>query len=158
MFIYISDLEIFQMKKLKLYLAHGFGSRHTVRKIEKDIEKNFNIDLINPFYDVDRTDVNKLDKGIKLNRTKKDCQLVRNRDLKLIRNSDGVLAICFEPTIGTFKEICYAYEHDKKVFFICYNKYARNHLWNVAECYLIFKDIHSFMFYLRLNGYERKSL
>lgn len=146
------------MKKLKLYLAHCFHTRKTVRKIELQIEKEFNVELVNPFYDLDREDIKKLDKGIELNRTKKDCQFVRQRDLNNILASDGLLAIIFDldKMIGTLKEMCFAYENGIKVYLVSYDVYARNHLWNVVESYLIFSSIKQFILYLEYNGYKKE--
>lgn len=148
------------MKKLKLYLAHSLEVRKTIRKLELQLEKKFNIELVNPFYDVDRPEIKRMDKG-KQNRldfTLKKCIKIREKDLDLIINCDGLLCIVFKSNkmIGSFKEMCFAYENNKPVYLISFEKYARNHLWNRAETLdKTFKSIKEFKKWLVKEGYEK---
>lgn len=147
------------MKNLKLYLAHSLKCRFRIRKIELELENKYNIELLNPFYDVYRPEILKMDKH-KQNRfdfTLKQCKRIRKRDLDLIMQCDGLLCIIFNSyrMIGSFKEMCYAFENNKPVFLISYEYYAREHLWNKAESCKRFKNIKCFENWLKSKGYEK---
>lgn len=147
------------MKKLKLYLAHSLRTRKNVRKIELEIEKEFNIELLNPFYDVNRPEIKKMDKGkqTRFEFSLKKCKEIRKKDLDLIISCDGLLCIVIKShkMIGSFKEMCFAYENNKPVYLISFEKYARNHLWNRAESEKRFKTIKEFTDWLKKEGYSK---
>lgn len=145
---------------LQLYLAHPFEIRHEVRKMQKEIEKEFNIMLFNPFYDVpQRDDIKKMEKGITVHRTLDDCKKIRQMDLDFVKSMNGVLAFHKKGiyTLGTIKEIFYCYEVCKKpVYLISDDPYFINHLWHRVEIYKVFKSVNEFKKYLEENEYLRK--
>lgn len=155
------------MKKLKLYLAHNFNDRFKIRKIERKLEKKYNIELVNPFYDIKRDDVRKIDK---IGKTRKElygkmqlwnekmCESLVKRDLKAIRHSDGLFTIIFFPSIGTPMEIisC-AYFYRMPVYIITKSHFA--HPWLRYMAYIsngkIFKNLKEFKKWLVKEGYEK---
>jgi nucleoside 2-deoxyribosyltransferase len=126
------------MKKLKFYLAHNFDARHNARILEKYLEKEFDIEIVNPFYDLQREDLKYLDrerfdrkKYLKeriLNMT--ECKELVLRDLWAIRNSHGIIAILHKFSLGTIFEIAYARQLGKFVIIIDESgKNYCNHPW-----------------------------
>jgi len=155
------------MKKLKLYLAHNFDDRFKIRKIEHRLEKNYNLELYNPFYDTVRDDVRKLDKlGVTRKEiygkmqvwSKKKCKSLVERDLKAIRHSDGLLTIIYSATIGTSMEIisC-AYFYRMPVFIITKTHFGHAWLKYMANTSngKIFKNLKEFENWLEKEGYKK---
>ena len=108
---------------MELYLAHQLGNRKDVREWEIRFEKRTGINLINPFYDCpNRKDIKLLDTLNKaqimeylVTRDEKDCQTIVERDLALIRKSDGVVAFV-TGSIGTSMEVIMAFRIAVGVF------------------------------------------
>ena len=99
--------------------------RHDVRAWELDFEKRTGVELDNPFYDTDRTDIVAIDQGkespfgITL-----DFRGIVHDDLAKIDSSDGLVAFVDKtvPSIGTFMEVWYCgVQSDKPVFIISPN-------------------------------------
>lgn len=158
------------MKKLKLYLAHNFNDRFGVRKTELKIEKIYNIELFNPFYDSDRNDVTQLDKVGETREeldktmrkyTKEQCKELVERDLDAIRHCDGILTIIKSPSFGTSMEIitC-AYFYRNRIYIVTKNKQALSHPWLRYMIYVsdgkMFESITQFKQWLKRSGYEKK--
>jgi len=94
---------------LNLYLAHSFDFRFKAREWELEFEKRTKINLINPFYDTQRTDVEKIDAG----RAERYKELIPKelveRDLSIIKKSDGLVGlITGDLSYGTIMEIVYS--------------------------------------------------
>ena len=53
------------MEREEYYLAHSLGSRFQIRKWELDFEDRAGVDLINPFYDIERENIRLLDAGLR---------------------------------------------------------------------------------------------
>jgi hypothetical protein len=135
------------------YLAHHFTMRHKIREIQKDLEYYFSLTLINPFYDLNRTDIEILDKGLWVNRTIPECNELVIRDLSCIDDCDGLICMEFdEGSIGSFMEIMYAWLHDKPIYIISSIEHIRNHSWIRAICFKIFSSVDEFKDYLKVNG------
>ena len=112
----------------ELYLANPFISRKKTREWELEFEKVTDVKLINPFYDVERTDILDIDAGRK-DRYSVDPDTIVNHDVGLIKKSDGVMAIVDGSTsIGTPMEMVYAYIDSKKVYLIVTNG-EEDHPW-----------------------------
>jgi hypothetical protein len=154
------------MKQLKLYLAHCFDDRFEIRRIELEIEKDFNVEIYNPFYDTERDDVRQLDK---LGMTRKDvykkmilwninkCKSLVERDLNAIQSGDGLLTIIDEASIGTSMEIiACAYFYRKPVFIITTTH--SGHPWLRFMAHIsggkMFKNIQQFKRWLGKRGYR----
>ena len=126
-------------KKIKLYLAHSYEDRFKVRKIEESLEKQYNIELHNPFYDVERDEMKELDKVGKTREeayksvmpawTIEKCNEIVSRDLDAIQKCDGILTfITPSIAIGTPMEIFFcAYCLGLPVYIITETQY--NHPW-----------------------------
>lgn len=129
-------------KKLCLYLAHPFDSRKSIRKWELKVEKKIDIDLINPFYDnPSRNDVLDIDAG-RMERYEVSPVLIVERDLKLIGESDGVIAIIDGSlSYGTIMEIVYATIYIKPVFIVVTNGHIK-HPWLQYHATESFESLH----------------
>jgi len=135
---------------MRLYLAHQLGNRKEVREWELRFEKENKIELINPFYDCpNRNDIKTLDKmneeQIKeylITRTKEDCLTIVNRDLELIRKSDGLIAFVTE-SIGTSMEIIMAYRVYGLPVYIISEKYYM-HAWIRGNSTKVFRTKERF--------------
>ena len=101
----------------RYYLAHPILGREEVRRRELAFEERTGIDLQNPFYDGDESEVIKeLDSGkislqdyaAKLNEKGLGRDFVKD-DIRAIDKSDGVVAVIYRgtPTVGTSMEIMY---------------------------------------------------
>lgn len=159
------------------YLAHNWESRHDVRIIQKYLERHFNIKFINPFYDTTQADdmidwdfrdimeryygsgktvkAHKIDNALTLRKKKH----YRNEDLKMIRETDGLVCILLETgrVIGSVKEIFYAHEIAKKpVYLICADKRFTQHMWHTVEVTKSFETIDKFITYLILKKMMRE--
>lgn len=144
------------MEKLKLYLAHNLNDRHEIREIELELEKKYNIELVNPFYDIVRDDIKDLDegRGCRYKLPMKRCVELVKRDLSMILRCDGILAIIKSPSIGTTLEIAHAKQYFRKIYIIS-EKYS-DHPWIKIYASRTFKTITEFENWLKRNKYGRK--
>lgn len=138
-------------RKLKLYLAHSLETRKEIRKIELEIEKEFDVELFNPFYDTDaRDDIKRIDSGetTRWELDMKACEGIVDRDLNAVADCDGIVAIFLESaSIGTCLEIGYARQIGKLIFFISEKYY--NHPWIRVYADYRFKNIDEFEMFLK---------
>lgn len=143
--------------KLKLYLAHNLYTRKKIRKVELALEKKYNIELANPFYDRKRKHIKKIDKGIctRWEFGGKECIDIVMNDCEMIDNSNGVLAIVSELSqhIGTILEIAYAFHHKKLVYVITDTFY--NHPWIRVYANKRFRNFDEFENWLEKEGYKK---
>lgn len=147
-------------KSLNLYLAHAFERRHEFRILELELEKNYNLNLHNPFFD----EMSRKDRRIILakgnapakafKRTQKDCEELVYRDLNNIDCRDGILTIIHEPSLGTAFEISHAHKTGKLVFVIS-EKYS-DHSWIRVYADYRFKTLDEFIHWLKKEGYAKK--
>lgn len=150
-----------KQKKLDLYLAHSFERRHEFRIIELTLERNFNINLHNPFFDSmtrkDRRYIlskQTMNECLTIPRTQQDCEELVYRDLESIDKRDGILTIIHEPSIGTTLEISHAHKTGKLVFVIS-EKYSE-HPWIRVYADYRFKTLDEFIHWLNNEGYAKK--
>jgi len=126
---------------MKLYLAHPFSSRKEIREWELKIEKKIGIELINPFYDLNRKDVSRIDSGASekfegLNHTE-----IIQRDVGYIAISNGVVSIVNgETSYGTVQEMVYSKILQKPNYCLVTNGYE-NHPWIKYHSTKIFTKI-----------------
>lgn len=144
-------------KKLKFYLSHSFETRHEVRKIEHELEKEFGIELYNPFYDsVERQEILKVDNGeqceeILYSLSLDQCAEIVNRDLSMIDKYGAVLVyIVGSVGLGTALEIGYAIT-TRHMLIIVTDKYY-NHPWARYYAHFLFKDISELKAFLNEYG------
>ncbi len=115
---------------MRFYLAHPFDTRKIVRRMELLIEDVTGIELVNPFYDLDRNDVVQIDTGRAGRYEKLDYTQLVLQDLEVIESCpDGLVAYipwdCFQ--FGTPCECWYAMEQGRPVYIISEQHY--NHPW-----------------------------
>lgn len=115
---------------MRLYLAHPFDSRQETREIELEVESRLGVELFNPFYDAaGRTDVELIDVGRAERYEKLEPKELVERDLRGIRESDGLLGLVTgHLSYGTLMEIVYAHMMGKPVFLIVTNGH-QDHPW-----------------------------
>ena len=153
-----------KIKKLDLYLAHSFDRRHEFRILELELEKNYNLNLLNPFFDImNRKDrrlilskASRTQSAIEHKRTQKECEELVYRDLGNIDNRDGILTIVHEPSLGTAFEISHAHKTGKLVFIIS-EKFC-DHPWIRVYADYRFKIIDEFIQWLDDNGYKKRTV
>lgn len=128
------------MQPISYYLAHPFDSRHKMREWEKKMEKKLGIVIVNPFFDQNRPDMKLItDKGTTLTSqaTRKtryglsdgDVKALVERDLKLINDCDGLIAIVDGSlSYGTIQEMVYAHQKSRKVLAVISNGHI-GHPW-----------------------------
>ncbi len=141
---------------MKYYLAHSLAWRKMVRKIEHILERMYDIELVNPFYDVERDEIQTIDEGLI---TPYDSGLdyfqIVKKDLDLLHSCDGILAFVTEESGGTWCEIWEGYKEKKPVFVIA-RGILKNHVWIkyiVANTHgRIFEDFLDLMNYLDKHG------
>lgn len=124
------------------YLAHPKGSRHLVRNWELGFEKRTGIQLINPFYDVNRPEIIALDKG-EIPEIQPTSDEIVTSDLELVQIAKrGLIAIVDgAPSIGTFHEILYSNKIFKKLeTYAIVTDGRHNHPWIVYHTNKIFLD------------------
>jgi len=150
-----------EKKMLDLYLAHSFDRRHEFRVLELNLEREYNLNLLNPFFDL----MSRKDRRLILSkssrdttsfkRTQADCEELVYRDLSNIDNRDGLLTIIHEPSLGTAFEISHAHKTGKLVFVIS-EKYSE-HPWIRVYADYRFKTLDEFIRWLDKNGYKKKT-
>ena len=129
---------------MKLYMCHPFDSRFEMRKWELSVEVHYDIEIINPFYDLHRDDVVGIDDGRDGRYEKLDPEEIVTRDIYAIQESDGVIAyVNGDLSYGTIMEIVYAYEDSRPVYIICTNGHE-NHPWLVFHATEIFTSKEDF--------------
>lgn len=119
-----------QMRKLRLYLAHPFDSRQSTRGRELKLEtKCPKLELINPFYDVTRQDVDEIDSGKADRYEKLDPKKLVVGDLQQIHDADGVVAVIDGSlSYGTIMEIVHGFLMGKPVYIVVSNGHIK-HPW-----------------------------
>jgi nucleoside 2-deoxyribosyltransferase len=131
---------------MKLYLAHPTTSRRGVRAWELQFEKQTGVELMNPFYDTARKDIDNLDNGTS---TRWDVSSdVVNADLDMIKEADGIVALVDGSiSYGTTMEMVYAFQWNKPVYVICTNGHA-DHPWiryHASKIFLCTGEFTSFI-------------
>lgn len=131
------------MRKIKLYLAHPFDFRKQAREWEIEIEKRIGIEIINPFYDVKREDIEKIDLGRTERYEKLDYKELVERDVNQIVTSDGIIAmVTGHLSYGTIQEMVYAHSFHVPVYSLITNGHE-NHPWLKYHSDKIFTKIKS---------------
>lgn len=115
---------------MRLYFAHNFDKRKEYRKLELELEKEFNIELFNPFYDEAsrKEEMEAIDNGKKPRVADVASELIVRRDLKNLADGQGLFTIIENPSIGTTLEIANAKLMCKKYIIVVSEKHW-NHLW-----------------------------
>jgi len=152
-----------KFKHLDLYLAHNFDRRHEFRIIELELERLYNINLHNPFFDsMERKDRRLIlskkarhDEACIAKKTMAECEELVYRDLSNIDNRDGLFTIIHEPSLGTAFEISHAHKTGKLVFVVS-ERYS-DHPWIRVYADYRFKTMDEFIKWLSKNGYKKET-
>jgi nucleoside 2-deoxyribosyltransferase len=114
---------------MNYYLAHPLDERKNIREWELEFENRTKIELINPFYDTERKDVERIDAGRVERYEKLNPTEIVERDLREIDESDGTIAfITGALSYGTIMEIFYTKKINKPCYIIITNGHE-NHPW-----------------------------
>ena len=126
-------------ERKRFYLAHPFDSRHELREWELEVEKSTGLEIVNPFYDIDRgTDISDVDEGRSVRYSSGKHKAIVTRDVKAIRKTDGVIAfVTGDLSYGTIQELVYAYLDSAPVYLVCTNGHEE-HPWLVYHTTKIF--------------------
>ena len=112
-----------------LYLAHPFDDRFLVREWELDFETRTGIQLVNPFYDITRKDVDPIDCGRAQRYELLNPDELVERDVNTIVKQDGLVAIISGAlSYGTIQEMVYGKLYHKPVYSIITNGHHQ-HPW-----------------------------
>ena len=123
------------------HLAHPTVSRNEIREWELAVEKKYNINLLNPFFDKYRKDSTELNEG-KIYTDNLDYKFIVEGDLKAIDKCNGILAIMTENSIGTAMELFYNSVYlSKPTYLIIEDSKLIHHPWiKYIASYPPFKD------------------
>lgn len=139
--------QVEQKLRFPLYLAHPFDSRAHWRRWELLVERDFGVEIINPFYDEGRDDVERFDRG-ELTRSSLMLDRIVPQDLQHIKRGGGVIAVVDGATsYGTIMEIVYATLFGKPVYLICTNGLG-DHMWLAWHATSIFTSAGDFVAWL----------
>ena len=129
------------------YMAHPFDSRDDVRPWELHLEKKFGITILNPFYDTERTDIQKIDEG-RQERYQVPAERIVIPDLHCIQRCRATIAsVTGDLSYGTIMEIVYAHIYHKPVFIIVTNGHEQ-HPWLTFHATKIFTSREQFEVFL----------
>jgi len=149
--------------KIKLYLAHPFDNRKELREWELGFEKRTGINLVNPFYDTERKDVEIIDLGIVGRYEKLIPKEIVERDLDIIKNCNGVVGfITGSISYGTIMEITYNYLllslHGTHPNYLIITNGHENHPWLKHHATKIFTSKEDFeTWIINKNNMEKKN-
>ena len=155
---------------MKLYLAHPFDARHKMREWQIHMKKSSSVELVNPFFDVERPDKTLIESAkAKLQSqdtrekrysiTDEQASELVNRDISLIEECDGIIAIVDGSlSYGTIQEMVYAKTMGKKVYSMVSNgqfkhPWLRHHSTRVFENMV---ELSDFLMWLG-EGIEKES-
>lgn len=148
---------------IKLYLAHNFEIRRTIRKWELKMEGKYNIILDSPFYDnkeraKDMAIIDSFPDGSPEQKKylyARSAEEIVEDDLDKIRKSDGIVALAEVTRIGTPMEIFFAGRVLRIPVYVITKRYA-HHPWISRHATMIFPNLIAFERYVKHSIGERK--
>jgi len=134
------------LSKKWYYLTNPTADRLRIKKEEKTMEKELNIELHNPFYDGNVEFTKEMDRGEKIIYNKKTSKIIVEEDLKDVEMCDGIIAIVNnKSSAGSFMEIFFnSYYLHRPTYLIIEEPYIRDHPWIVYLATKVFKSIDEF--------------
>ena len=134
-----------------LYLAHPFDSRFRLKVWADRISKEYNVSILNPFYDTDnRTDILAVDAGRQERYERDDAKIVEG-DLVCIKNTKATLAnVTGELSYGTIMEIAYSFIFGHPVYIIVTNGHEK-HPWITYHATKLFTSNEEFEEWLKTS-------
>ena len=147
-----------------LYLAHPFPTRKRMYEWKKKMEDRYAVKIRDPFYDLTRKDVEKIDAGVKRARgqSKREAQILVDRDLTAIGGSKGVIAyIDGSQSVGTLMEMVYAFTIEGLPVYtvveaIALHQNVDKHPWVTYHSTEVFTGLKDFERWLKIK-YKRLS-
>ena len=115
---------------MKLYGAHPKDARHDFRQWELHLESTYDIEIVNPFYDIARDDIKAIDEG-RADWYSGDSKEIVFRDINAIHSCQNGVLVYLPPDahiIGTFMEMVYGNILNRDVHTVCTNGH-HNHPW-----------------------------
>jgi len=151
------------MKYKTFYLAHPLDSRCIMRKWEIKTEAAYGVTIINPFYDVRRADISKMDSGRaeRYSQNQKQAVALVKFDVDRIKKAGAVIAVLADRkliastwyekligkffnkrliSIGTIMEMVYAKINKIPCFVVCPD-YLSKHPWVKVHSTKIFTSL-----------------
>lgn len=129
---------------MKYYLAHPYNSRVDMRQWELSVECRLEIEIVNPFYDLQRPSVDAGNGRVYF----EDASDVVTRDVSAIAGCDSMIAIIDgNESYGTIMEMVYAKKMDKPVLLVCTNG-KEDHYWLKHHSDVVFKSLEELEEYL----------
>jgi len=134
------------LSKKWYYLTNPTADRLRIKKEEKIMEKELNIELHNPFYDGNVEFTKEMDAGEKITYNKRTSKIIVEEDLKDVEMCDGIIAIVNnKSSAGSFMEIFFnSYYLHRPTYLIIEEPYIRDHPWLVYLATKVFKSIDEF--------------
>jgi len=134
------------LSKKWYYLTNATLDRLRIKKEEKDMEKELNIELHNPFYDGNVEFTKEMDAGEKVLYNKKTSKLIVEEDLKDVEMCDGIIAVVSnKSSAGSFMEIFFnSYYLNRPTYLIIEEPFIRDHPWLTYLATKTFNSISEF--------------
>ena len=99
----------------RYYFAHPYATKEIVRGKELEWESRYDIEIVNPFFDLNRDDVTALEE-LRITRRQLDCNTLVQKDLIAIQSCDAIIAyISGDRSIGTPMEVFFSWQLHKPV-------------------------------------------
>ena len=138
---------------MKIYLAHAFDARHKVKEWQESLDLP-NHTFINPFYDIERDDIDKIDHLGISRRNIEDGTWIADPE-KIVKRDIRALYLCCtimvlldsNKTIGTHMEMTYAYLGGLNVHAIC--EASEFHPWVQYHATTTFLSLDEYTEYLK---------
>ena len=129
---------------LRGYIAHPFDTRERIKAWQESVEARIDIDLVNPFYDITRKDIDEIDAGRAERYEKLIASDVVSRDIEEIAKCDFMVAfVTGDVSYGTIMEMVYAGTHGVPVYLVCTNGHEE-HPWLKYHAEKVFTDVKDF--------------
>lgn len=138
---------------MKIYIAHAFDARQRIKEWQESINMPQH-QFINPFYDIERDDIEKID-NYEITREQiedgswiVEPEKIVDRDIDAIQSCDTIMVLFDNhKTIGTHMEVVYAYLEGLSVHAIC--EASEFHPWVQYHATTTFLSLDEYTEYLK---------
>jgi len=138
---------------MKIYLAHAFDAREKVKQWQESLDLPQH-QFINPFYDIERDDIEKIDRlsisreDIETGKWIVDPDKIVGRDIAALNTCDTIMVLLDNnKTIGTHMEMVYAHLDDLNVHAVC--EASEFHPWVQYHSTATFVSLEEYKQYLK---------
>jgi len=134
------------LSKKWYYLTNATADRLRIKKQEKVMERELNIELHNPFYDGNVEFTEEMDAGERVIYNKKTGKIIVEEDLRDVEMCDGIIAVVSnKSSAGSFMEIFFnSYYLHRPTYLIIEEPFIRDHPWLIYLATKVFKNIEEF--------------